>query len=88
MTKLDRTNLKSNIPNSRDKYIHISGEQIKFIAEQTKCHEDYVLKVLRGKRETNTSTAKKIIRAASVLNTSIETAQGIVKEFILVGEND
>lgn len=88
MKKSSRTNLKKQIPNSKDKYIHISWEQIKFIAEQTKCHEDYVLKVLRGKRQAKTATAKKIIRAASVLNTSIDTAQEIVKEFILVGEND
>lgn len=68
---------------------HIENEQVKFLAEQAQVKEDYVRKIINGKRAVQSPKAKVIYKAAKALDRAVENWQMRSKrEFIIIGEND
>ncbi|WP_317899463.1 hypothetical protein [Aurantibacillus circumpalustris] len=82
--------MKNSIP-SKFKHLpltHITGEQVKFLATEADCEENYVRKIVSARRPINSALAKIIYKAAKKLNRHIENGQQKAKEIIIVGEND
>jgi len=72
----------------RESFEHIAGDQVKFIATEAGCDENYVRKILNGKRPINSAKSRLIYKACRKLNRIIENGQQKVKELIIIGEND
>lgn len=53
---------------------HFKGHLIAEVAHKAEVSREYVQKLTKGEREANTDVAKKIVKAAEIIETALETA--------------
>ena len=69
---------------SPEDFKHITGDQVSFLAKKTNTTDNYVRKILNGKRPATSVIAKKVVIAANLINRAIDGAHKKCERDILI----